>query len=933
MKTIHPRALISRAAKQITMGLALAAAMMFLRSDALAASNGTSILHLKFQSAMTNTGVDPLAGGNLSGNVSRQGNADNQQLTIALVHLSPNTTYRLEAIIGGDAGLTSVTEFLTDSKGAARISYSDKSQGNSGAARARAGKLPLPSALNPLRDVSELDIVNGSSQVILRADLTDPDKLQYLFKRRLDNTGFIAAAEGSLQIKATTASTKFRLKASGLVPSTNYVLTINGTAAQTVTSSGSGELDLKALPPGAPDVLDIHSVGLTDTTGNLILTVGGGSGGMGIPVDDQTNVTRPTVISTVPADAASNVPIANDISATFSEAMDPLTITTATFTLTQAGTPVAGTVSYAGVTATFDPTSALAAGATYTATITTGAQDLAGTSPAADYVWTFTTEATADTFAPSVSFTIPTNGATGVPIGGNIAIVFTEPMDPLTILPVTFTLKQGGTPVAGTVTYAGITATFNPAASLAASTTYTARITTGATDPAGNPLANDFSWTFTTGATADTTRPTVRSTVPANAATDVAIGGNIAVAFSEAMDPLTINAGTFTLKQGSTPVVGTVSYAGVAATFNPTSTLALNTIYTATITTGAKDLAGNALLSDFSWSFTTGVAADIVAPSVRTTVPFSGANNVALNQSINVTFSEAMNPLTINTVTFKLVGQGAIPVTGTVTYDVLSNIATFNPADVLASLTTFTATITSGARDLAGNPIAPDYVWTFTTAATSSGQSPVALGASTTFAVLAGSTVTNVGGTTVDGDLGVSPGSAVTGFVTVDGGPGTVNGTIYTLTPGPAANAQSDLTLAFNNAAGRTVDSIAVAGNIGGQTLAPGLYKSTSSLEISSGDLTLDAQGNANGVFIFQIASTLTTTSGRQVILMGGAMAANVFWQVGSSATLGTDSVFKGTIMADQSITLTSGAALEGRALARSGAVTLGANVITVAMP
>ena len=173
----------------------------------------------------------------------------------------------------------------------------------------------------------------------------------------------------------------------------------------------------------------------------------------------------------------------------------------------------------------------------------------------------------------------------------------------------------------------------------------------------------------------------------------------------------------------------------------------------------------------------------------------------------------------------------------------------------------------------------------------------------------------------------------MTGFATVDGGPGTVNGTIYNVTPGPAASAQSDLTLAFNDAAGRTVDPITIAGNLGGQTLVPGLYKSTSSLEVSSGDLTLDAQGNTNAIFIFQIASTLITTSGRQVILIGGARAANVFWQVGSSATLGSASVFKGTIMADQSITLTTGATLEGRVLSRIGAVTLDANAITTPVP
>ncbi|HTK82613.1 MAG TPA: ice-binding family protein [Bacteroidota bacterium] len=121
---------------------------------------------------------------------------------------------------------------------------------------------------------------------------------------------------------------------------------------------------------------------------------------------------------------------------------------------------------------------------------------------------------------------------------------------------------------------------------------------------------------------------------------------------------------------------------------------------------------------------------------------------------------------------------------------------------------------------------------------------------------------------------------------------------------------------------------VLLSGNIGGLTLTPGLYKSSSSLEISSGNLTFDAKGNPNAVFIVQIASTLTTTSGRQIILSGGAKASNIFWQVGTSATLGTTSVFKGTIMADQSITLNSGATVDGRIFARIAAVTIAGNTL-----
>src|SRR5947207_2391704 len=152
-------------------------------------------------------------------------------------------------------------------------------------------------------------------------------------------------------------------------------------------------------------------------------------------------------------------------------------------------------------------------------------------------------------------------------------------MDPLTITPGTFTLKQGTTAVAGTVSYAGVTATFTPSSTLAPLTTYTAPMTTGSRDLAGNALASNFVWSFTTGATPDTIAPTVSFTVPANAATGVAINQKIAATFTEAMDPLTITPGTFTLQQGATAVAGTVTYAGVTATFNPLSTLAPNTTY------------------------------------------------------------------------------------------------------------------------------------------------------------------------------------------------------------------------------------------------------------------------------------------------------------------------------------------------------------------
>lgn len=192
------------------------------------------------------------------------------------------------------------------------------------------------------------------------------------------------------------------------------------------------------------------------------------------------------------------------------------------------------------------------------------------------------------------------------------------------------------------------------------------------------------------------------------------------------------------------------------------------------------------------------------------------------------------------------------------------------------------------------------------------------------FRVLAGTAVTNTGLTVVTGDVGVWPGSGVAGF-----GPGVMTGNGGVPHAGdPAAQAaQADLTVAFNDAAGRAPGA-SVSGNIGGLTLAPGTYTSTSSLAISSGDLTLDAQGNANGVFLFQIPSALTVTTGRRVILTGGALASNVFWEVGSSATIGTGADFSGTILSETSVSLLTGATLHGRALARNGAVSLDSNPV-----
>jgi hypothetical protein len=195
-----------------------------------------------------------------------------------------------------------------------------------------------------------------------------------------------------------------------------------------------------------------------------------------------------------------------------------------------------------------------------------------------------------------------------------------------------------------------------------------------------------------------------------------------------------------------------------------------------------------------------------------------------------------------------------------------------------------------------------------------------------TFGVLAGSTVTSSGPTVVVGNLGVSPGTAITGFTGIaPGGPGMVFGSIDSA-DAFAAQAQNELTAAYNAAAG-AASTATKNGDLGGQTLFPGVYTASTSLGIT-GNVTLDAQGNANAQFIFQIGSALTTATGSTVTLINGAQASNVFWQIGSSATLGTTSAFSGNILALSSISANTGASIQGRLLARNGAVTLLSNSI-----
>lgn len=694
----------------------------------------------------------------------------------------------------------------------------------------------------------------------------------------------------------------------------------------------------------------------------------------------------PTVVSTTPANGAINVASNTAPTATFSRAMDPTTITGTSFTVTGPGsTSVAGAVTYAGVTATFTPAAPLAFNTLYTATITTVAADPGGNSLAADYVWTFMTLA-----LPAVTSTDPANGSTNVPLNEKITATFNQPMNGTTILASgTFTVAAtGGAAVAGVVTYdsPSNTAIFTPAANLAASTQFTATITTAAQNPGGTAFANNYVWNFTTGAALDATAPTVTVTNPASAAVNVPLNQKVLATFSEAMDPATISAaGTVTVVTtiGAVPVAGTVTYnpPSRSVVFAPTANLAANTQYTATISVAAKDLAGNALIAGpvaNPWNFTTGASANAVAPTITTSNPANAATGVPINNSVSATFSAAMDPSTINNASFALTNTlTAAPVSGLVTYDPASHIATFTPSANLAASTQYTATVASSVQDQSGNFLVPGAAanpWSFTTGTTTAATpQAVNLASASTFGSIGSSAgITNQGLlTVVNGDIGTTGASTiVTGFHDAGVGciytetplnKGAVNGKIYTAAPPPtvgcpsegtastastATQALADANTAYNNLTPATLPggTDPGAGQLGGLTLFPGIYAAAGgSFLITGSDLTLDAQNNPNAVWVFQMASTLGVGdpgTPRNVILINGAQAKNIFWQVGSSATINAagGGTMVGTIIAFDGITFSTAGnvaltKLNGRALGLNASVTMVNTVINVPAP
>ncbi len=613
----------------------------------------------------------------------------------------------------------------------------------------------------------------------------------------------------------------------------------------------------------------------------------------------------PVVVSAVPIDKAINIPLNQVVSATFNTKMDPATITNASFTLE--GTPataglkmatiaIEATVTYNELTATLTPSVPFSPFTTYTGRINTSAKDEINQSLQTDYVWTFTT-------IPQVqSSSLPIAGGTTSGTGtfdqGTLVTITAIPNSGYSFLNWT----ENGTIVSTNSSYE-LTMAGNKA--LVANFTADLVVTLSATPSAGGT---------TTGA---------GSFIPGTSATLTA----------------TPNSGySFVNWTEGTTIVST------------------DATYTATINTSRTLVANFALTTGVTFALNvTGNNGTVVKNPVLVTYNSGATVELTATPELGYTFASwsgdatgSVNPLTVTmsadkniTANFTLIGSGF-------TLNVVANNGSVlkNP-DIISytdgAIVELTATPNSGytftswSGDASGSvsplTVTMDANKNITANFTSDViiESPMAvdLGSAGGFAILGGSGVSNTGITThIIGDVGSFPSATINGLLA-----GNVDGILYTSADPLVEQAKLALTNAYNDAQSRSLNAISLPGQLGGLTLAPGLYVNSSTSGISgtgpNGILTLDAGGDANAVWIFKMGSTLVTDAGTSIVLAGGAQAKNIYWSVGTSATLGTNSSFYGTILADQAITLTTGATLIGRALTRIAAVTLDSSSIT----
>jgi hypothetical protein len=707
-----------------------------------------------------------------------------------------------------------------------------------------------------LPGVASVTPAQGSANVAIGTTITATFS-QVMNSATINTSTFLVAAQGGVAVTGTVAYS-------------GNVATFTPSAALAYGTTYTATITTGAATPGGAELIGPYAWSFTTGASSV-----------------------PAVLSVTPLPFALNVPITGagaTISATFTQAMTSASIAaTGTFTVTDPGGALlsgSAVLNSAGTVATFTPTSGtLANSTTYTVTITTAAKSLSEGIPlAGNYVWTFTTAATPLPPAPTVTATYPVNASTGAPLNPVVTASFSEPMAPATIIGANFTLTvQGsGTLVSGSVSYVGpgnkLVFQLSPDVFLQPSTTYTATISNLVTNVTGTALnggvvptvcatstGGNCVWNFTTTpAGTNNIQPILVTTVPADQALDVCMNPAVSATFSEAMNKQTFTSSTFYIYLSTdstqTPIAGTYSYnaANFIETFTPTALLTTGDSYTATVTDGATDMFGIGLLVSATgpppnpWTFTIGTSTCQPPINLGVLAPFGGG-----------------------------AGAGGLTNTGDETV-VNGEIGT-----------TAAASVVTGFYDESVAAVAGVYPCSYTA------------GAGANYGLVIAQPVTTPPGMAIFTAPGPPTGACPN------------EGTSTTATDAAAALAQALATYnslqstsntAFGTPANTEVATTLVTGvDLGGMTLYPGVYWAASTVDITSGNLTLDAKGDPNAQFIFQVGSALTVGKAGlpvSIILKNGANASNIFWVCAAAATINGvgGGTFEGTVIAGATI-------------------------------
>ncbi len=492
----------------------------------------------------------------------------------------------------------------------------------------------------------------------------------------------------------------------------------------TRTLDASGKL-FRFTPAGnlpANETFDItFTAGVHDLQGNPLSN----PRNFAVVTSSGTDTTGPTVTTVSPADGSTGVGVNAYLRLRFSRPVNPLTVDATTITLASGGAVPPESISFGEDDAlvVIVPHEPLKPSATYTIQVTAAVKDRIGNA-ATPKTTTFQTGPGPDLVQPSITAVSPVSQTE--PVNSIVAVSFSEPLDPASVRPDTIGLVQqnNGQAVAGTLSLdaGGTRVLFTPAASLNPSTQYRIYATQGIQDATGNGLQYNQNFYFTTGATTDSTAPTVVQTDPANAATGVPTNADLTVQMSEPLDPTTVNSATVVVKRtdNSSVIPGTLTLydANRRFRFQPTLPFAVSKPFSITIS-GVRDTAGNQLAAAKVVTFTTGTGADLVGPSVVTTVPAYNATGVPRNQVLTAQLSEPVSPLTVDGSTVGLfINAGAVPVPATVSLNAARTVITITPSANLNANTQFRLQIVGGGGgvlDTAGNVLQPGTLQTYFT--------------------------------------------------------------------------------------------------------------------------------------------------------------------------------------------------------------------------